>query len=127
MRIRPSIFLVSFAAAAAIHAGCSSSYGSPAAPSPASAGSAMNLSIVPGASTLTTAAFSPNPDTIAVGDTLTWTNNDSTAHTTTADGTAWNSGTIAPGASFSRTFAAAGTFTYHCAIHPGMVGTVTVR
>jgi plastocyanin len=127
MCIRPKIFVFTFAAAAAINAGCSSSYSSPSAPSPATAGSAMNLSIVSGASVLTNGAFMPNPDTIAVGDTVTWTNNDSTAHTTTADGREWDSGTLAPGASFSRTFTAAGTFTYHCTIHPGMIGTVTVK
>jgi plastocyanin len=54
-------------------------------------------------------------------------NNDSIAHTSTANGGAWNSGTMAPGASFSTTFSSAGTFQYHCTIHPGMVGTVTVQ
>ena len=34
---------------------------------------------------------------------------------------------IAPGASFSKTFTSAGSFPYHCTIHPGMVGTVTVQ
>jgi plastocyanin len=34
---------------------------------------------------------------------------------------------MAPGATFSRTFSTAGTFTYHCTIHPGMVGTVSVH
>jgi len=56
-----------------------------------------------------------------------WTNNDTIAHTSTADGGAWNSGTIAAGGTFSRTFTAAGSFPYHCAIHPGMIGTVTVQ
>jgi plastocyanin len=32
-----------------------------------------------------------------------------------------------PGATFTRTFPSAGTFQYHCTIHPGMVGTVTVQ
>lgn len=54
-------------------------------------------------------------------------NNDNTTHTSAADGGAWNSGNIAPGASFSQTFQTAGSFTYHCAIHPNMVGTVTVQ
>jgi plastocyanin len=54
-------------------------------------------------------------------------NNDTTTHTSTGSNGAWDSGSIAPGASFSRTFPAAGSFTYHCTIHPGMVGTVTVQ
>jgi plastocyanin len=58
---------------------------------------------------------------------VTWTNNDSTTHTSTSNNGAWNSGGIAPGRSFSQTFQTAGTFVYHCSIHPGMVGTVTVQ
>jgi plastocyanin len=32
-----------------------------------------------------------------------------------------------PGSQFSFTFSTAGTFQYHCAIHPGMVGSVVVQ
>ena len=71
--------------------------------------------------------YAPNPIDIAVGQSVTWTNNDSTAHTSTGNDGSWNSGAIAPGASFSQMFPNAGTFAYHCAIHPGMVGTVAVR
>jgi len=49
------------------------------------------------------------------------------SHTTTSNTNTWNSGTVAPGAKFSVTFPTAGTFPYHCAIHPGMVGSVVVR
>ncbi|MBW8865752.1 MAG: hypothetical protein JF610_00205, partial [Acidobacteria bacterium] len=59
--------------------------------------------------------------------TVTWTNNDSVAHNSVANNGAWNSGTIAPGGNFSMTFPSAGSFPYHCSIHPGMVGTVTVQ
>jgi plastocyanin len=58
---------------------------------------------------------------------VTWTNNDNTTHTSVSDGNVWNSGAIAPQASFSRTFPTAGSFPYHCSIHPNMVGTVTVQ
>ena len=85
------------------------------------------VSIVSGATNLTTTAYSPNPITIAVGATITWTNRDTTTHTSTGLNGTWESGSIAPGASFSRTFPAAGTFPYRCTIHPGMVGTVTVQ
>jgi plastocyanin len=71
-------------------------------------------------------AFSPASVTIAVGDTVTWTNNDQTAHTSTADNGAWDSGPLQPGASFSHSFTAAGTFSYHCAIHPFMTATISV-
>jgi plastocyanin len=103
---------------------CGSS--SPPAPSPTPSGSSA-ISIVAGASTRTTTAYAPNPITVSVGGSVTWINNDSTTHTSTADGGAWNSGSIAPGGQFSRTFPSAGVFAYHCAIHPGMVGTVTAQ
>jgi plastocyanin len=64
---------------------------------------------------------------VAVGTTVTWTNNDTTAHTSTADNGQWSSGSLAPGQSFSTMMSTSGTFTYHCTIHPGMVGTVTVQ
>jgi plastocyanin len=82
---------------------------------------------VSGASTRTTNAYSPNPINVAVGTTITWTNNDTVTHTSTSDSSVWNSDSIAPQGSFSRMFSAAGTFPYHCSIHPGMVGTVTVQ
>jgi plastocyanin len=80
-----------------------------------------------GASALGRAAYNPGDLSIAVGTTVTWTNADVVSHTSTSDATGWNSGVIAPGGQFSFGFPAAGTFSYHCAIHPGMVGTVVVR
>lgn len=105
--------------------GCSSY--SPSAPSGGTGVTGTPVSIVSQASTLSNTAYAPNPISIAVGDTITWTNNDVVAHTSTGDDGSWNSGTVNPGANFSRTFPSAGTFSYHCTIHPGMVGTVTVR
>jgi hypothetical protein len=69
----------------------------------------------------------PNPIAVAAGATVTWTNNDNVTHTSTSDTNLWNSGSIAPQGSFSRMFPSAGTFSYHCSIHPGMVATVTVQ
>jgi plastocyanin len=63
---------------------------------------------------------------VKVGTTVTWSNGDAVGHTVTADGGAFDSGTIAPGTSFSRRFGSAGTFAYHCKIHPSMTGTITV-
>ena len=104
--------------------GCGSS--SPSSPSNTTT-TGTPVSIPANSSTLTTTAYSPNPVSISVGGTVTWTNNDSTAHTATADNGSFNSGTIAPGGKFSQTFSTAGTFTYKCTLHPNMVGTVTVR
>jgi hypothetical protein len=71
--------------------------------------------------------FNPSPIIVAVGGTVTWRNGDNTGHTSTADGGRWSSGTIRPGGSFSTRFPTAGTFTFHCAIHPNMVGIVIVQ
>jgi plastocyanin len=62
-----------------------------------------------------------------VGTTISWLNSDGTTHTSSADGGTWNSGNIAPGARYNRTFQSAGQFTYHCQIHPGMTGTIVVQ
>jgi len=71
-------------------------------------------------------AFGPASVDVAVGATVTWTNGDSVAHTVTADDGSFN-GNVDPGATFSFTFTKAGTFTYHCSIHPSMTGTVVVK
>jgi len=105
----------------------SAACGSSSNPMTPSTPAGNNVSIVSGSSALTTTAYSPNPIVLAVGGTATWKNNDSVAHTATANDGTWDSGSIAPGATFSRTFPAAGSFPYKCTIHPGMVGTVTVQ
>ncbi len=56
-----------------------------------------------------------------------WVNNGSVAHTVTADRGAFNSGQLAPGATFSFAFAAAGTFDYHCENHPTMKGQLVIE
>ena len=71
-------------------------------------------------------AFAPATITVPVGASITWTNSDSAGHTVTADDGSFKSGTLTTGATFKQTFAAAGTYTYHCSIHASMVGTVTV-
>ena len=96
-------------------------------PTPTPTGPTAALTIQPNASFLTTTAFAPNPANVAVGTTVMWTNSDSTAHTTTSDNGVWNSGLVNPGSQFSFTFNTAGTFTYHCTIHPNMVGTIVVQ
>ena len=97
------------------------------APSPAPSGPSSSVSIPAGASTLTTTAFSPDVADIQAGTTITWTNRDSVAHTSTSDGSGWKSGSVAPGGQFAFTFQNAGTFSYHCTIHPNMIGTIVVH
>jgi len=64
--------------------------------------------------------------TIAVGDSVTWTNNDDQAHTATSSGN-FDAGAIDPSKSSTIEFPTAGTFTYICAFHPFMSGTVVVE
>jgi plastocyanin len=71
-------------------------------------------------------AYQPGSILVQAGDTVTWTNTGSIPHTVTADDGAVDSGPLAPRASFSQTFPAAGLFIYHCAIHPQMTGAVTI-
>jgi plastocyanin len=94
-----------------------------------------------GASTLIGAAgskaFSPNPITVKVGGTVTWTNKDTQAHTVVSGtgpsdpnkGRVFDSGLttlIQSGKTFSHTFTTAGTIPYFCQIHPTMVGKIIV-
>jgi plastocyanin len=91
--------------------------------------------------TISPGSFSPNneknfvPDTLTVskGTTVTWTNDDSTEHTVTSgsspggnSGAEFDSSPIPPGITFQHTFSTAGTFDYHCNIHPFMKGKVVV-
>jgi len=61
---------------------------------------------------------------IAVGTTVTWTNDGQALHTVT--GTFADSGVIQSGETFSFTFTEAGTFDYACQLHPQMTGQVVV-
>jgi len=72
-------------------------------------------------------SFQPASVTVPVGTSVTWSNQDSAAHTTTSDTGVWGSGNLTTGASFSFTLKRAGTFHYHCMIHPNMMGTVVVQ
>ena len=101
------------------------------ATSTGAAGGPTSVSIVPGSSSLTTDAYQPNPVQVSTGATVTWTNDDAQPHTATSgenatpDGT-FDSGIMAPAATFEHTFAAAGEYPYYCLLHPNMVGTVSV-
>ena len=79
--------------------------------------------------TINNFSFSPNNITVKVGTTVTWTNQDSVEHDIVADdgiSDGPKSELLAKGKSYSFTFSKAGTYTYHCSVHPDMTGTVTV-
>ena len=108
--------------ALALSAACGSS---PSTPSPQPTNTAITIQV--GARTLGGSAFAPNPTTVTVGSTITWTNADTLTHTVTSDTGVFDSGSLPPGAKFSFTFQTKGTFPYHCTPHPGMVGSVVVQ
>ena len=72
-------------------------------------------------------AFAPASVTIKAGDSVTWTNQDGTTHTVNGDNGEFTSGNIASGATFTFKFDKAGTYSYHCSIHPTMKATVVVQ
>lgn len=71
-------------------------------------------------------AFQPASLTVTAGTTVTWTNRDEEPHTVAASDGSFHSPGMGTGATFTHTFAAAGTFDYVCSIHPMMRGTVVV-
>jgi plastocyanin len=113
------------AAALAIATTCGGGSSTPTSPSTGN-NNGTPITIVNGAQVLTNTAYSPNPLTISAGATVTWTNKDTTTHTATSDTGVFN-GTVGPNAQFSFTFPNKGTFTYHCSLHPNMVGSVVVQ
>ncbi len=77
-------------------------------------------------------AFSPASLTIKAGTTVIWKNTTTVGHTVTSDdGKSFDSGTTNPIApqsgTFSFTFKTAGTYPYHCEIHPFMKATIIVQ
>jgi plastocyanin len=71
-------------------------------------------------------SFSPKPLTVTTGSTITVINDDSTAHTFTANNGAFDTGDVGGGQRGRVTVDRAGTFAYHCEIHPFMTGTARV-
>ncbi|GAA1247305.1 hypothetical protein GCM10009665_42870 [Kitasatospora nipponensis] len=72
-------------------------------------------------------AFTPADLTVAPGTVITVTNQDTTAHTLTATGKEFDTGTLEPGKSATITApTTAGSYPFICTIHPFMKGTLTV-
>ncbi len=77
-------------------------------------------------------AFEPSVLRVPSGATVTWVNDETQvglAHTSTSDNAGWDSGFLAPGQSYSRTFAQPGEYRYICSLHvvEEMFGTVIVE
>lgn len=71
--------------------------------------------------------FAPQSVTVNQGDTVQWTNTGPSSHTTTSNTGIWDSGSMSSGQSFSQVFNTAGTFSFHCTLHPFMTGSIIVQ
>ena len=70
--------------------------------------------------------FSPGMITVPVGASVTWINEDDDAHSIVADDKAFQSTALDTGERYTFTATMAGTYAYHCGLHPHMVGKLVV-
>ena len=70
--------------------------------------------------------FAPRAINVMPGSIVSWTNEDMTPHTVTADNNLFDAGPISPGDAFENVFDKPGELGYHCSIHPWMTGRVMV-
>jgi plastocyanin len=129
MKIRSISFaLAALVSVSALGASCGGNSSSPSSPSTPSAPA------TPGADGLVTVfidggSFSPNPLTVAVGQSVNWKNDDSIEHTATFNNGMYDSGNIPAFSAHDNSLQvnAKGTFTYFCRIHQGATGTIVVQ
>ena len=120
--------LVVIASTALLFAGCGDG-DSPSA-SASSSGSSSQAASGGSSSAVTIKDFKFSPASLTVKDSarVAVTNEDSTAHTATADdGHSFDTGTLADGASKTISVSKPGSYAYHCSIHPFMHGTLVVK
>lgn len=72
-------------------------------------------------------AFNPSTITAKTNTTITWINKDAVDHTVTSNDGLFDSGALVKNGSYSYTFTTAGTYNYHCSIHPNMTGKVVIQ
>ncbi|HVF33271.1 MAG TPA: cupredoxin family copper-binding protein [Acidimicrobiales bacterium] len=70
--------------------------------------------------------YSPATLEVEAGTTVTFTNEDTFAHTATAKDKSFDTGNLDKDASFEHTFDTPGTYDYICTIHNSMTGSVVV-
>jgi plastocyanin len=73
-------------------------------------------------------SFSPNPANVTRGQRVAWRNSAGQVHTATQNSGSFDTGNIDSGSqSNGIAMDTAGSFAYHCAVHPAMVGTLNVQ
>ena len=109
-------------------AGCGGATGAStstsSSPSPAVAAAAATIMVVPDPTTIGT--YMPAAVTVKAGDTVAWDFQDINPHTASSDMAVFSSLPSTKGKTYSYKFTKPGTYKYHCAIHPEMMGTITV-
>jgi plastocyanin len=100
--------------------GSTPSPAAPSTPAPAAGGPTVTVNI---GTSLTSAAFNPNPVPAAAGDTVAFKNNDTTTHHIVMDDGSADLGDLAPGAT-TRSITVKGAGNFHCTIHSSMVGAI---
>jgi plastocyanin len=136
MRRLATTFLILASALAFAACGASGSGSGGSTPPDASAPAASDGGSAAACEVVTTAgdvsgtiagnAFDPADVTATSGQVVAFSNEDSVPHTFTLDDGSCDTGQIANGASGAIKFSAAGSYPFHCTVHPSMKGTVTV-
>jgi plastocyanin len=120
------IGLVVLVAAAAALSACSSPFAGACSSKGASSGTAASTVKVV-ADSQKQGAYQPDPVTVQAGQSITWTWDDQgNQHSVSADDGSFESCLQGAGSTYTTTFTKAGTYAYHCSIHPNMKGSVTV-
>lgn len=114
--------LIVIAGATVMIAGCTSSSN----PSPSPVASAVTSTASQNSVAIQNYAFSPSTLTIQKGANVTWKNEDSVQHDVVSDSSAFSSLLLNKGETYTHQFNASGSFSYHCAPHTYMKGTIVV-
>jgi plastocyanin len=136
-RLIPAFFLIAVLSVAACTSGTPTgsvsvspsapAVSAPAVSAPAAGACAPSTDTGTIQATMAQRAFTPATINAKVGDVIAWTNNDRLSHTATVDADpACTTETLANGATGAVKFTAAGTYPFHCQIHPDMTGTIEV-
>jgi len=124
MRRRGVAALVFAGAIAAVSCGGGGGGGSsPTSPTPSGGGSTAPITItIMGINGKQ--SFSPNPASIPAGSTVVFKNNDTVAHHVTLDDGSVQTADIPPGGTSAALPLGAVNKSYHCSLHPTMVGSL---
>jgi plastocyanin len=121
MRMSSIGMVLATAAAVSACTGANGVSPTPTAPPPASPVVTVDVAEINGPY-----SFYPSPVTAGSGQAVVWRNFDTVTHHVVFDENGIDTGTLAPGTLSQPMTIGAGTWNYHCSIHPSMVGSVTV-